>query len=69
MSEKIKATMTISELAIYFRVSERTIQRWCQKDKIPYMKIGREYRFDFEDVKASLNDDSSDIEDAEDLFR
>jgi excisionase family DNA binding protein len=55
---KVKVTFTLPEIALYFRVCERTIIRWCKSGKIPHYKVGKAYRFDFEEVKKQLSNDS-----------
>jgi len=36
--------LTTAEVATYLRVSRATIWRWCQDQKVPAFKIGREWR-------------------------
>ena len=36
--------LTVAEAAEYLRVSQATIWRWCQAQKIPAFKIGHEWR-------------------------
>jgi excisionase family DNA binding protein len=37
--------MTVEELAKYLRVQPQTIYTWVQGEKIPGVKIGKEWRF------------------------
>ena len=43
--------VSIQEIAEYFSVSVKTIRNWVKDDKIPYVKIGRTYRFSMEEIK------------------
>ena len=36
--------LTTEEVAAYLRVSRATVWRWCQEQKLPAFKIGREWR-------------------------
>ncbi len=38
--------MTVEELAIYLRVTKRTIYRLLKQGKIPVIKVGRQWRFE-----------------------
>lgn len=53
-----KALMTVSELAEWSKMSERTIRRWAAAEELgfPVLRFGREYRFDENDVKAWMRD-------------
>ena len=46
--------ITAHELAAKLRKSTRTIYRMTSEDEIPYIRVGREYRYDFEAVIAKL---------------
>ncbi len=37
--------MTIDDVARYFKLKPQTIYKWAQEDKIPAVKIGKEWRF------------------------
>lgn len=37
--------MTLKECCEYMRVSDKTIRRWIKEKKLPYLKVGRQYRF------------------------
>ncbi len=36
---------TIDDVARYFKLKPQTIYKWAQEDKIPAVKIGKEWRF------------------------
>jgi len=38
--------MTLSEVAEYFQIHRSTLYRLVRKGKIPYFKMGSDYRFD-----------------------
>ncbi len=37
--------MTLSEVAVYLRVAEKTVQRMIQRDEIPRARVGGQWRF------------------------
>lgn len=48
--------LKVSQAARLLNVSERTIRRWIEKDKIPYLELpGREYRVPQGALLASLH--------------
>ena len=52
--------MTEHELALILRVSTRTLRRWRQDGRLPYVRIGRNLRFrecDIDALIAPNNDD------------
>lgn len=50
--------MTVSELAEWLKISERTIRRWAGAEELgfPVLRFGREYRFDENEVKSWMRD-------------
>lgn len=46
--------MTVEEIANYLNFSERTIYTMIKKNKIPYIKIGGQYRFKRETIDGWL---------------
>jgi excisionase family DNA binding protein len=40
----------IREIAEHLGVSDDTIRIWIRKDKIPYYRIGKQYKFQFSEV-------------------
>ena len=55
---RAKEFLTINELADVFRVSLATIYRW-REDGLPYVKIGRLARYDFDDVRKWIEQKNS----------
>ncbi|MCC7300102.1 MAG: PTS sugar transporter subunit IIA [Verrucomicrobia bacterium] len=47
--------MTIEEVAVYLRVSERTVYDWAQKGQLPGGKLGTTWRFKRSDVEGWVN--------------
>ena len=47
--------MTIEEVAVYLRVSERTVYDWAQKGKLPGGKLGTTWRFKRADIEGWVN--------------
>ena len=41
----------VSEVARFFKVSERTVRDWVYKRKVPYRKAGNCLRFDPEELE------------------
>lgn len=50
----ISALMTIDELAVYLKVSRRTIYEWLKTNKIPAVKLVGQWRFRKERIDAWL---------------
>jgi PTS system nitrogen regulatory IIA component len=47
--------MTIEEVAVYLRVSERTVYDWAQKGQLPGGKFGTTWRFKRSDIEGWVN--------------
>jgi PTS system nitrogen regulatory IIA component len=47
--------MTIEEVAVYLRVSERTVYDWAQKGQLPGGKLGTTWRFKRGDIESWVN--------------
>ncbi len=47
--------MTIEEVAVYLRVSERTVYDWAQKGQLPGGKLGTTWRFKRSDIEGWVN--------------
>ena len=45
---------TIDEVSKYLRVKSSVIRYWIKTRSIPFIQIGREYRFDPSDIRAWL---------------
>ena len=48
--------LTRKQLATELQVNYYTLVRWDKVQKIPRMKIGRQYRYDLEEVKKALRE-------------
>ncbi len=48
--------MTVEEVALYLRVSERTVYDWAQKGEIPCGKLGSAWRFSRKQVKEWVDE-------------
>ena len=46
--------VTKHDLALFYRVCDRTIDNWVARKRIPFRKIGRSVRFSLGDVEAAL---------------
>ncbi len=50
--------MTIDELAMYLKVTRRTIYEWLKQNKIPAVKLVGQWRFRKEKIDAWLENKS-----------
>lgn len=53
MNERI---MNVHEVGQYLRCHQSTIYRLIKKDKLPYFKIGSDYRFDREQINRWMRE-------------
>ncbi len=44
--------MTLSAVAAFLQIKERTIYQWAQKGTIPSFKLGNVWRFERKDIEA-----------------
>ena len=51
--------MTVEELAGYLRLTQRTMYRLLKDDKLPAIKVGRQWRFNKGDIDAWLHQNST----------
>ena len=56
------AIMTIGEVAVYLKVTERTIYRLAGAKQIPAFKVGGSWRFSKADIDAWIKAQSCDRE-------
>jgi len=47
---------TLDEVAQFLQVRESQVKFWIREKEFPHIKLGGEYRFDPDDVKAYLDD-------------
>jgi excisionase family DNA binding protein len=50
--------MTIDDLALYLKVTRRTIYEWLKRDKIPALKLVGQWRFKRDKIDAWLDEQS-----------
>lgn len=48
--------ITLSEVAEYLQIAERTVYQWAQRGKIPSFKIGNVWRFKRDDIDQWIED-------------
>lgn len=48
--------LTTKELAIMLKIQEQTIRMWAREGRIPFVKVGSDYRFIREEVVKVLRD-------------
>jgi excisionase family DNA binding protein len=53
MSTKTTRYRTLNETADVLRTHPRTLRRWCEQGKVPFLRLGRRYLF-MDDDLASL---------------
>lgn len=46
--------LTAKQLAEKLQTDPETIRRWARERKIPYIRVGREYRFEYNEVIETL---------------
>jgi predicted site-specific integrase-resolvase len=52
--------LTTPELADKLKVNPRTIDRWRKNGQIPYIKFSRFIRYDWDSVRAAMQDINAD---------
>jgi excisionase family DNA binding protein len=50
LSERISPLMTVKDAASWLQMNEQTIKKLCREGKIPCFKIGKNWRFDREEL-------------------
>jgi len=48
--------LTTEELATLLKIQEQTIRKWAREGRIPFVKVGSDYRFIKEEVVNALRD-------------
>lgn len=51
-SEQEETLMTLSDVAVYLQIAERTVYQWSQRSQIPSFKLGNVWRFKRSDLEA-----------------
>jgi|GEM_PF-4731692 len=54
-AEETREMLTVTEMAILFRVTPRTIGNWMRQGRLPYLKIGNVVRFKFSTIKELMS--------------
>ena len=57
---RYQALLTISDVASYLQVSDRTIRRWIGKGRLAAMKVGGQWRLHQKDVDRFVRGLSTD---------
>ena len=52
MNISMEKLWTVEEVARFLRVKSSIVKYWLQTSYIPFVKVGKQYRFDPQDVKA-----------------
>ncbi len=42
--------LTVEEVAAYLKINPEVIRRWLREDKLPGVKVGKEWRVSKEDI-------------------
>mgnify|MGYP001323753460 CR=1 FL=1 len=48
--------MTLSDVAVFLQVAERTVYQWAQRGQIPSFKLGNVWRFKRSDLHRWIED-------------
>jgi excisionase family DNA binding protein len=48
--------VTINEIAEHYTVSISTVRAWIRTNTIPYLQVGKTFRFKLSEVDAALRD-------------
>jgi excisionase family DNA binding protein len=48
--------VTINDIAEHYTVSISTVRAWIRDSKIPYLRVGKTFRFKLSEVDAALRD-------------
>ena len=51
--------LTIEETAVYLKMSPQVVRRWLRENKLPGVKIGKEWRIDKERLDSMLKKDKN----------
>lgn len=56
--------MTIENVATYLNVSKETVYKMAQKNRIPAIKVGSQWRFNQETIDQWIDDNSNKVFDS-----
>jgi len=54
--EKLPKLVTPKEIALYLKVSPKSVYYWVARNEIPYLRVGRHLRFDLSQVIKWLSE-------------
>jgi excisionase family DNA binding protein len=54
MAKKIENLLTLAEVSEFLRVKPSLVKYWVRMDKIPYIRLGRQVRFEEGEVREWL---------------
>lgn len=54
--------MTLSDVAEYLQIAQRTVYQWAQHDQMPSFKIGNVWRFKRSDIDSWIEERKSDTD-------
>lgn len=64
--EELKTVVTdterlqsVEEIAAYLGVSKETVRAWVKKGSIPFLKVGRQYKFRLSEIDVWLDSGKS----------
>lgn len=69
LKDKVEKLWTIDDLAEYLQVKPSVIKYWIYNSDIPFIKLGKYYRFDPEGIREWLAQVKSGINSAENAFK
>lgn len=52
--DKLQCLLTVDEVALYLKVKPTTIQKWVYLHMIPSIKVGRNRRFEPDEIRKWL---------------
>ena len=56
MAKKIENLLTLAEVSNFLRVKPSLVKYWVRKDRIPFIRLGRQIRFEEREIREWLKD-------------
>ncbi len=69
MTDQLDKLWTIDDVAKYFQVRPSVIRYWVSNSGLPYIKIGKHYRFDSVDIQYWIESKKTIRKSNEDLLK
>lgn len=69
MKDHVEKLWTINDLANFLQVKPSVIKYWIYNSDIPFIKLGKNYRFDPKGIREWLAQEKSGINSAENAFK